>query len=156
MTDNLTICPCERQSDACYKNRVSMEVTNYMCYGCGFQTNSLMKIGEEFYEEQLKTLPELYKDLIFEDKDGLKWMPSYIDVQGKGSVFVKGTNTDNWSWSAMKHRTVEEHEKEMFKNPNGGYYKFASDTKTLKTFEKFDFIEALDYIGAFEKEENED
>ena len=56
----------------------------------------------------------------------------------------------------MKHRPVEEHEKEMFKNPKGGYYKFASDTKTLQSFDRNDFIEALDYIGVFEKSTDED
>ena len=156
MNDNLTTCPCERQSDACYKRQVSMEVTNYICYGCGFQSNSLMKVGQEFYEEQLKKLPELYKDLIFEDKNGLKWMPSFFDIQGKGSVFVMGKNTQNWTWSAMKHCEVKENEKEMFKNPNGGYYKYKSDTKTLKQFSQSDFIEALDYIGMFENQEDED
>ena len=56
----------------------------------------------------------------------------------------------------MKHRKIEDHEKELFKNPNGEYYDYTTDTKTLKTYDKKDFIEALDYIGAFEKEENED
>jgi len=153
MNDNLITCPCPRKSDACYKSRVSMDVTNYLCYGCGFQSNSLMKVGEEFYEEQLKTLPELYKDIIFEDENGLRWMPSYFDIQGKGSVFVLGKNAENYGWSAMKHTLVKEEEKEMFKNPKGGYYKFKTDTKTLKTFPREDFIEALDYIGMFGNEE---
>ena len=31
---------------------VNNEIKNYMCYGCGFITNSLMKKGERFFEEQ--------------------------------------------------------------------------------------------------------
>jgi hypothetical protein len=148
MTDKLINCKkCD--GNACYEKQISFDISTFMCYGCGFQSNSLMKEGEEFYEEQLKSLPELYKDLIYIDDEEKSWIPSFIDIQGKGSVFVKGTSTENWTWAAMKHRPVEDHEKEMFKNPKGGYYKFASDTKTLKTFDKKDFIEALDYIGVF-------
>jgi len=155
MNDNLIICP-KCGGDACYKNQVSIDITNYLCYGCGFQTNSLMKIGEEFYEEQLQTLPELYKDIIFTDNDGLCWIPSYFDIQGKGSVFVLGKSADKWGWGGMKHIIVDESEKEMFKNPKGGYYKYKTDTQSLKTFPREDFIEALDYIGMFESLENED
>jgi len=155
MNDNLTICP-RCGGDACYKNQVSIDITNYICYGCGFQSNSLMKVGEEFYEEQIKKLPELYKDLLFKDKNDLIWMPSFFDIQGKGSVFVMGKNTNNWSWSAMKHILVGEKEKELFKNPSGEYYRYKSDTSSLKQFSQADFIEALDYIGMFENLENED
>ena len=156
MNDKLITCPCARKSDACYKNQVSIDITNYICYGCGFQSNSLMKVGEEFYDEQLQKLPELYKDLMFEDENGLKWMPSFFDIQGKGSVFVMGKSIDNWNWSAMKHIEVAENEKELFKNPSGGYYKYKSDTKSIKQFSQADFIEALDYIGMFENLDNED
>jgi hypothetical protein len=154
MTDNLIICP-HCGGNACYEKQINISLKTYFCYGCGFQSNTLMKEGEEFYEEQLKSLPELYKDLIYEDKEGLKWMPSYLDIQGKGSVFVKGTTIEDWKWAAMKHRLIEEHEKDMFKNPKGGFYKYASDTKTLKSFNRKDFMEGLDYIGVFEKEDNE-
>ena len=155
MTDNLITCP-HCGGNACYEKQINISLKTYLCYGCGFQSNTLMKEGEEFYEEQIKSLPELYKDLIFEDKNKLRWIPSYIYIQGKGSVFVKGTNIDNWEWSAMKHRSVEDHEKEMFKNPKGGYYKFASDPNTLKNFKRNDFMDGLEYIGAFEKSTDED
>ena len=155
MNDKLTICP-RCGGDACYKNQVSIDIINYICYGCGFQTNSLMKIGEEFYDEQIKKLPELYKDLLFKDNNNLIWMPSFFDIQGKGSVFIMGKNINNWNWSAMKHVIVEEKEKELFKNPSGGYYKYKSDTSSLKQFSQADFIEALDYIGMFENLEDED
>ena len=49
--DNLTICK-HCGSDACYTQEVTPEITNQFCYGCGFQTNTLMKEGEEFLEQQ--------------------------------------------------------------------------------------------------------
>ena len=46
MKDNLTICD-RCGSDACYIQEVNNEIKNYMCYGCGFVTNSLMKKEEQ-------------------------------------------------------------------------------------------------------------
>ena len=69
--DDLIVCPiCE--SDACYKQEVNEKITNYMCYGCGSISNTLMKDGEDYWEQQQISLPELYKDLIYEDDEGKK------------------------------------------------------------------------------------
>ncbi len=51
--DNLINCS-RCGSDACYVEEVNQDIKTYFCYGCGFQTNSLLKEGEIFYEEQLK------------------------------------------------------------------------------------------------------
>ena len=147
--DNLTICPCQRQSDACYMQEVSPEIKNYMCYGCGFISNSLMKEGERFYEEQIEVLPELYKDLFWTDEDGKIWMPSVVNEPTKGMVFANGSSVSNWSWGAVKAVPVKEEEKEKYPIPNkkGEYYQFRMDMTTLKNFDKFGFIDALSYIN---------
>ncbi len=147
--DNLTICPCQRQSDACYIQEVSSEIKNYMCYGCGFISNSLMKEGERFYEEQIEILPELYKDLFWTDEDGKIWMPSVVNEPTKGMVFANGASVSNWSWGAVKAVPVKEEEKEKYPIPNkkGEYYQFRMDMTTLKSFDKFEFIDALEYIN---------
>ena len=53
--DNLIICD-RCGSDACYVDEVNQDIKTYFCYGCGFQTNSLMKEGEDFYEQQSSVL----------------------------------------------------------------------------------------------------
>ena len=60
--DNLIICT-RCGSDACYVQEVNESIKNYQCYGCGFQTNSLMMKNERYFEEQLELLPNLYKEL---------------------------------------------------------------------------------------------
>ena len=60
--DNLIIC-ARCGSDACYVDEVNQDIKTYFCYGCGFQTNSLMKDGDVFYERQLEILHELYKGI---------------------------------------------------------------------------------------------
>jgi len=147
--DNLTICPCQRQSDACYMQEVSSEIKNYMCYGCGFISNSLMREGERFYEEQIEILPELYKDLFWTDEDGKIWMPSVVNEPTKGMVFANGASSSTWMWGAVKAVPVKDEEKEKYPIPNkkGEYYQFRMDMATLKNFDKFGFIDALSYIG---------
>jgi hypothetical protein len=86
MSDKLTICD-RCGSDACYVQEVTNEIKNYMCYGCGFVTNSVMKQNSEFLTEQMETPPRtLYKELMGEDEDtGLVWMPNTINIQDKGN-----------------------------------------------------------------------
>jgi hypothetical protein len=148
MTDNLNICPCGK-SDACYEIENSPTIKTYSCFGCGYTTNSLMKEGEEFYEQQLEVLPELYKDVMFEDENGLKWMPTTINVPTQGMVFYNGTNSQDAKWAGVKAVEVTEEEKEKYpiKNKPGQFYTHRMDMSTMKAFEKHEFIDALEYIG---------
>ena len=145
--DNLTICK-RCGSDACYTQEVTPEITNYFCYGCGFQTNTLMKEGEEFFEQQKELLPELYKDLIHKDEEEQMWMPSMINIPDKGMVFANGTNPSNWKWAAVKAIPVTEEEKHKYpiKGKKDQYYEFRMDMSTMMPFEEKDFMDALSYI----------
>lgn len=145
--DNLVICN-HCGGDACYVDEVNANIKTYFCYGCGFQTNSLMKDGEKFYEEQIQVLPELYKDLMMKDNEGKIWMPSAINVPDKGMVFANGNDTDNWMWSAVKAVLVSEEEKEKYPIPGqpGKYYEWRMDMTTMKQFPEHGFMDALSYI----------
>ena len=147
MVDNLTICN-HCGSDACYVTENSSTVKTYSCFGCGFTTNSLMKEGEEFYQQQLEVLPELYKDVMFKDKDGLVWMPTTINLPQNGMVFYNGTNKENAKWAAVRAVRVlpEEKEKYPIKGKPGEYYEWRMDMTTMKGYEMKEFMDALSYI----------
>tara|TARA_R110002020_G_scaffold110142_2_gene254473 strand:+ start:4770 stop:5231 length:462 start_codon:yes stop_codon:yes gene_type:complete len=147
-TDKLTVCS-RCSSDACYSQEVNDKITSYQCYGCGFQTNTLMTQDSDFINEQSSTLPELYKDLTYEDEDGKLWLPSTINLPKQGMVFANGKTSDSWKWSAVKAIEVKEEEKEKYPNPKipGEYYKFRMDMSTMKEFEERDYMDALSYIG---------
>jgi len=147
MNDNLIICP-HCSSDACYVTENSPTIKTYSCFGCGFTTNSLMKEGEEFYNQQVEVLPDLYKDVLFTDKDGKIWMPVTINLPQNGMVFYNGTNKENAKWAGVKAVKVEETEKEKYpiKGKTGEFYEWRMDMTTIKSFEMKDFMEALSYI----------
>jgi hypothetical protein len=146
--DNLINCT-RCGSDACYVDEVNQQIKTQFCYGCGFQTNSLMKVGEEFYEQQVSVLPELYKDLLIEDNDKQIWMPTTINIPTQGMVFANGPSLTDWGWAAVKAVPVTDEEKEKYPMPNkkGEYYEWRMDMTTLQMFPERDFIEALSYIG---------
>lgn len=145
--EELIICPlCG--SDACYKTPLNEKYYSYFCFGGGHQTNDLMKVGEFNFQEYEETLPELYKDLQKTDSELRAWYPVAINLPEKGTVFINGTSTDNWQWCAIKTRELTEEESKSLANKG---IKYKSDTSTMKYFEK-EFIEALDYIGFFDKE----
>ena len=152
--DNLIICD-RCGSDACYVQEVNSFIKTYICYGCGFQTNSLMKKNETFFEEQMEVLPNLYKELMGEDEEGKIWMPSTVNLPEKGMVFANGSSASTWSWGAVKAVPVKDEDKEKYPIPNkkGEYYSFRMDMDTLKNFKEGDYMEALDYIGVFENQE---
>jgi hypothetical protein len=146
--DDLIICK-RCGSDACYKQEVNENVTNYACYGCGFISNTLMKDGHEYWEQQLETLPELHKDLVFKDKDDQYWMPNTVNQHKQGMVFANGKTVDNWKWTAVKAVKVSKDEQIKFPIPGkpGEYYEWRMDMEHMVDFEEKDYMEALSYIG---------
>ena len=147
--DNLIICT-HCSSDACYVDEVNKDIKTYFCYGCGFQSNSLMKEGEEFYEQQMSTLPELYIDLAWKDPEsGLTWIPNTINEPGVGMIFANGANKENWGWSAVKAVLVPEEDKEKYPIPGkeGEFMKFRMDMDNLRNFPEREYIDALSHVG---------
>ena len=142
--DNLTTCT-RCGSDACYVQEVNEQVKLHFCYGCGFQANSVMTRNSEFLQQQMETLPELYKELMGEDENGLIWMPSVVNIPNKGMVFADGPNGQNWQWAAVKATLMSEEEKTKFKE-KGKEYDYKMDMTTLKHFPEREFIDALTYI----------
>jgi hypothetical protein len=140
--DTIIDCP-KSGGDLCYKIEINKDITNFHSLSCGFWTNSLMTEGSKFYNEQIETLPELYKALAWTDpKTDFIWLPNMVNVEEKGIVFADGTGANNWSWGAAKAVKIPEEEKEKFKGKE-----YRADMTTLKHFVERDYIEALSYIG---------
>ena len=106
-------------------------VTIWICMGCGFTSNNT--ITDANVTEMEATLPELYKDLRFKDKEGKYWYPNSVILDDKSMVFAEGTNVQDWMWTAVQAKDGK------------------TDMTTKKEYEQNEFMEALDYIGFFEK-----
>jgi len=146
MTDQLTICP-KCGCDGCYITPVNETKNNYFCWGCGFQTNDLMKEGEFDFAAYEEVLPELYKDVKYTDGEERVWYPIVINVEEIGTVFLNGKIKEEVEWSTIKTVPLTEEEKQQPKYKNKTH---KSDPKSLKSFGN-DFIEAVDYLGLFNR-----
>jgi len=149
MEDSLIICP-KCGSDACYKNPINEFHSSYACFGCGFYTSDLMREGEFDFKEFEETLPYLHIDLKYTDKEGRVWYPQTVNIENQGTVFAYGKNKDEWKWAAVVMIEIEEEEKHKFKKPGTDeYYTHKTDMKSLKLFERNNFMDALEFIGVF-------
>jgi len=129
MTEKLIDCS-RCGSNAC--SEISNDkVTIWICMGCGFTSNNT--ITETNKEQMEVTLPELYKALRFKDESGKYWYPNSVMLEDKSMVFAEGTSVENWKWSAVQAKDSK------------------ADMTTKQEFPERDFMEALDYIGYFNK-----
>ena len=134
-------------SNACYEQSFEhegKEVTTWLCFGSGFTTSTLMTKGSDIVAQAIETSPELYKDLMFEDKNDRIWLPATITLPEKGMVFLDGTDKKNWKWAGVKAIPLQEGDKIV---AEGQTHKM--DMKNIKHFEQKDFMEAADFIGMF-------
>jgi uncharacterized Zn finger protein len=130
MKELLIDCP-RCGGNACHE--VSNDkLTVWSCFGCGFTSNSTLT--EEKLEEVESVIPQLYKDLRFQDEKKLYWYPSTVLLEDKSMVFADGKNKDEWKWAAVQSKEGK------------------ADMETIKYFEEKEFIEALDYIDFFTKQ----
>ena len=130
MQESFIICPrCE--GNACHEVS-NNKLTVWSCFGCGFTANTTTTdVNIETIEA---VMPQLYIDLKFKDQKGYYWYPSTVILEDKSMVFAEGTSIDDWKWSAVQSKDSK------------------ADMTTKKEYEINDFMEALDYIGFFEKQ----
>lgn len=138
-------------SNACYEQTFEQEgkqITTWLCFGSGYTTSTLMTEGSKPVEDLLETSPELYKDLMHIDEKKRVWFPATIALPNKGMVFVDGTSTKDWQWSAVLSVPLTEEEIKSGKFPQGQTFKM--NVKEAKKFDKGNFMDALEVIGFYE------
>lgn len=130
MQESFTVCPrCE--GNACHEIS-NDKLTIWSCFGCGFTSNSTLT--EDKLKEIESVVPQLYKDLRFKDDKGYYWYPNSVILEDKSLVFADGKSSEEWKWAGVLSKDGK------------------ADMTTVKYFEEKEFMEALDYIGFFEKQ----
>ena len=142
MIEKLIECP-RCGSNAC-SEMSDNKITIWLCMGCGFTTNTFMTPENAVKAEEV--IPNLYVDLKFIDDKGLAWYPNSVTLENKSMVFADGTSKDDWKWAAVKSVEIAEKDRDKFKGEE-----YRADMTTIKHFEEKDFMDALEYIGYFNK-----
>jgi hypothetical protein len=129
MEESLIVC-VRCGGNACHEAS-NDQLTIWSCFGCGFTANSTLT--DDKIEEVEAVIPQLYKDLRFKDEKGLYWYPNSVMLEDKSMVFADGRSANDWKWAGVQSKEGK------------------ADMTTVKYFEEKEFMEALDYIGFFEK-----
>mgnify|MGYP003139833142 FL=1 len=141
-------CPVDGGSN-CFHERLP-EGDTYMSFDCGYATNAHYEIGSQAIENVLSKAPQLVKDLAFEDEArGLVWIPSVVQIPGKGIVFPDGESKDRWGYRFAPEVSIPEEEKEDWPIPGqeGKFYSHRLDMENSRPYESFQFADAIANLG---------
>ena len=144
-------CPVCFDTDNCFED-IQKDYSSYLCFRCGYMSDSRYEIGSIALIENVKKSPKLIKKLQFEDKErNIVWFLSVINMGEKGIIFPdipdnKETSfddrTQNYIWKYAKVVEVLEEEREKFDN-----YDRRLDVENAMVFEKYQFMEACKEMG---------
>ena len=135
-------CPVCYDTDRCFED-VQETFKSYLCFNCGFMSDSRYEIGSLTLIENLKSSPKLVQDLQIEDKQrNIVWFPAVINMGEKGLIFPEGTTPQDYVWKYAQVVEVSEEEREKYDN-----YDRRLDIENAESFGQNGFLEACKTMG---------
>ena len=139
--EKVITCPNCLNSDPCFEE-VQETFSSYLCFHCGFMSDSRYEIGSLKLIENLKKSPKLVRDSRFEDTErGIVWFPSVINMGKLGMIFPEGDVT-NYVWKYAKVIDIPEKERVMYDN-----HTQRLDVNNAETFSQYNFLKACEMMG---------
>ena len=124
-------------------------INSYLCFTCGYTSNSLFTEESEKLTALLKTTSELIKDLkVFDTEREIYWFPSVINMGKLGIIYPEGS-VENWRWRFASVIEVEPDEIESYPilNEEGKFYTEKLDVKNAMEFGQYEFLQACQSMG---------
>jgi len=141
-------CPVCYNTDNCFEE-VQETFSSYLCFSCGFMSDSRYEIGSIDVIENLKKSPKLVVESQFEDRHrNIVWFPSVINMGNLGMIFPEGTK-NRYVWKYAKVIDIPEEERVNYNN-----YSQRLDVENAETFEQQNFIGACKAMGITERINN--
>lgn len=149
-------CPNCGMED-CYMTKYT-DINTYLCFTCGYTTNSKMIIGSDYVEEHFiksKNVSQFIKDIHFNDTERkLVWYPTVLQFPELGIIFPDPNGEGDWGWTFAKEVLIGEDEKEKFKiKGTDDYYKTKIDIENSQHYSKYDFKMACIDMGIIKQPE---
>ena len=139
--ERVITCPICFNSDQCFEE-VQETFSSYLCFHCGFMSDSRYKIGSLKLTENLKKSPKFVRDSKFEDTErGIVWFPSVINMGKLGMIFPEG-EVDTYVWKYAEVVDIPKEERVMYDN-----HTQRLDVNNAKTFGKYEFLKACELMG---------
>ena len=134
-------CPVCFNTDQCFEE-VQKDYSSFLCFHCGFMSDSRYQLGSLEMIDNLKNSPKLVQETKFEDtKRNFMWFPSVINMGELGMIFPEGT-PEEYVWRYAKVIDIPEAEQEKFNN-----YAKRLDVENAMTFGQYEFVKACEDMG---------
>ena len=105
-------CPVCKSKAQCFDEYVVEDnFHSYLCFKCGYTSNSKFTYGSDELLSSLEASPQLIIELQIADWErDIVWIPSVLNMGEKGIIFPEGTYED-WSWKYAKVVDIPEEER---------------------------------------------
>ena len=139
--ERVITCPVCFDTDHCFEE-IQENYSSYLCFRCGFMSDSRYVIDSLQLTENLKKSPKLVQESKFEDRDrNIVWFPSVINMGEKGIIYPEGDRV-NWHWYYAKVVDIPEEDRDEY----DGHEK-RLDVENAEKFGQFEFMEACKSMG---------
>ena len=139
--ERVIICPVCFDNNQCFEE-VQETFSSYLCFHCGFMSDSRYEVDSLQLLDNLKKSPKLVQKLKVEDKErNIMWFPSVINMGELGMIFPEGTPED-YVWKYAKVIDIPEEEQHTYDN-----YDRRLDVDGALTFSQNEFMKACDEMG---------
>ena len=139
--ERVITCPVCFDTNHCFEE-VQEDFSSYLCFKCGFMSDSRYEIGSLQLIENLKKSPKLVRETKIEDKErGIVWFPSVINMGKLGMIFPEGTS-DSYYWKYAKVIDIPKEEQPLYDN-----HTQRLDVENAQTFSQYEFVKACESMG---------
>ena len=139
--ERVITCPVCWDNNQCFEE-VQETFSSYLCFHCGFMSDSRYEVDSLQLLDNLKKSPKLVQELKVEDKErNIMWFPSVINMGELGMIFPEGT-PEEYVWKYAKVIDIPEEERHKYDN-----YDRRLDVDGAFTFSQNEFMKACDEMG---------
>jgi len=137
-------CPVCYNTDQCFEE-IQKEYSSYLCFNCGFMSDSRYETGSLNLIENLKKSPKLVQDKAYNDKErNIVWFPSVINMGELGMIFPESSSNSEggYDWKYAKVVEIPEGERANYDNHDKRL-----DVENAMTFSQYEFLKACEEMG---------
>ena len=143
--ERVITCPHCLDTDNCFEE-IQENFSSYLCFSCGFMSDSRYEVGNIELVENLKKSPKLVRESQFEDKKrNIIWFPSVINMGVLGMIYPEGS-TEEYVWKYAKVIDIPKEEQHKYNN-----YNQRLDVENAQTFAQNNFMGACKAMGITER-----
>tara|TARA_B100001564_G_C20416553_1_gene568142 strand:+ start:269 stop:709 length:441 start_codon:yes stop_codon:yes gene_type:complete len=139
--ERVITCPNCFDNDKCFED-MQEEFNSYLCFSCGYMSDSRYKKDSINLIESLKRSPKLVQETQFYDKErNIVWFLSILNMGELGVIYPEGDEKD-YVWKYAKLVDIPEDERANY----DGHEK-RLDVDNATTYNKENFLQACKDMG---------